>query len=229
MDNVPSYVIFLSSAKPKTITLVQKDPGSRYKTRQLQIQVQGKSKMIKTVLVNILDVAKDMLVPPNYIGTYMGYVIGAQAKWDPKLPERQQAYLSGEHDPKDLSKIMLQFVNEVLCCPICGLPELSLTADAERGDVMCSCRGCGHKGPLNISDEKFKRYVLNHPPSQNKGDAFAGNKTTKKSKKPKEKSSDEEEIKSEKVVEKVEQKKEKKVPKKVISLLLKISQFIPVQ
>lgn len=59
------YVVPLSSAKPKIISLVPADPGSRYKTRQLQVQVVGKSKMIKTVLVNILDVAKDMQVPPS--------------------------------------------------------------------------------------------------------------------------------------------------------------------
>jgi len=66
--------------------------------------------MIKTVLVNILDVSKDMQVPPSYIGTFMGYESAAQSKWDASKPERQQAYISGEHDTKDLSRIMLQFI-----------------------------------------------------------------------------------------------------------------------
>jgi len=91
-DNIVPYVIPLSAQKPKQLTLVPSDPGSRYKTRQLQVQIVGKSKMMKTMLVNILDVARDMQVPPSYIGTFMGYEIGAQAKWDPKKPERQQAF-----------------------------------------------------------------------------------------------------------------------------------------
>eukprot|EP01115_Flamella_aegyptia_P005831 TRINITY_DN24587_c0_g1_i1.p1 TRINITY_DN24587_c0_g1~~TRINITY_DN24587_c0_g1_i1.p1 ORF type:complete len:123 (+),score=28.09 TRINITY_DN24587_c0_g1_i1:196-564(+) len=100
------YVIPIGKDKPKIITLVPNDPGSRYKTRQLQIQVVGKSKMIKTFLVNILDVSKDMQVPPSWIGTFMGYEIGAQAKFDAKKPERQQAHITGEHEVKDLSAIL---------------------------------------------------------------------------------------------------------------------------
>lgn len=61
------YVVPYTSEKPKILTLVPSDPGSRYKTRQLQIQVVGKNKMIKTVLVNILDVSKDMQIPPSCI------------------------------------------------------------------------------------------------------------------------------------------------------------------
>lgn len=172
------YVIPLTSQKPKPLTLVPGDPGSRYKCRQLQVQVVGKSKMIKTVLLNILDVAKDMQVPPSYIGTFMGYDIGAQAKFDPKKPERQQAYISGEHDPKDLSKVMLSFINEVLLCTQCGLPEILIKP--EQKSVYGTCRACGSHSELKIQNEKFKRYIINHPPSTSIKGAFAGNKTEAK-------------------------------------------------
>jgi len=176
-DNVTPYVIPLNSQKPKLLTLVPSDPGSRYKTRQLQVQIVGKSKMMKTVLVNILDVAKDMQVPPSYIGTFMGYEIGAQAKWDPKKPERQQAFLSGEHATKDLSRFALQFIQEVVLCPNCGLPEI--VCEVDEGKVKGRCRACGGFEELKISNEKFKRYILNHPPST-KGGSFSGNKNVDK-------------------------------------------------
>ncbi len=147
--------------------------------------------MIKTVLVNILDVAKDMQVPPSCItinkpvlslrysdiGTFMGYESAAQAKWDAAKPERQQAYISGEHDTKDLSRIMVQFITEVVLCPICGLPELLINFEGKK--VMGKCRACGGNSELPITNEKFKRYIINHPPSATgKGEkgAFAGNK-----------------------------------------------------
>jgi len=173
MDTIIPYVIPIGSQKPKPVTLVPLDPGSRYKTRQLQVQVVGKSKMIKTVLLNILDVAKDMQVPPSYVGVFMGYDIGAQAKFDTKKPERQQAFLSGEHEPKDLSRIMTNFINEVLLCPVCGLPEILLKP--EQNSVFGTCRACGSHSELKIQNEKFKRYVINHPPAVSKG-AFGGNK-----------------------------------------------------
>jgi translation initiation factor 5 len=177
-DNVVPYVIPLTSQKPKLLSLVPTEPGSRYKTRQLQVQVVGKSKMMKTVLVNILDAAKDMQIPPPYLGTFMGYEIGAQAKWDPKKPERQQAFLSGEHNTKDLSRICLQFIKEVVLCPNCGLPEIVIEISSE-SKVTGRCRACGGNAELRISNEKFKRYILNHPPTT-KGGSFSGSKNVEK-------------------------------------------------
>jgi len=210
------YVIPESSVKPKVLTLVPNDPGSRYKTRQLQIRVVGKSKMIKTTLTNILDVAKDMQVPPSYIGTFMGYYIGTQAKFDAKKQERQQAFISGEQDAKDLSKIMLLFINEVLLCPVCGLPEILITP--EKNSVYGNCRACGGNSELKITDEKFKRFIINHPPVKG-GNSFDGNKAAdkavKKSKKEKEddkekEKENEEEEEEEPVIEKPKKGSKKK-------------------
>mmetsp|Transcript_19813 Transcript_19813/g.27670 ORF Transcript_19813/g.27670 Transcript_19813/m.27670 type:complete len:406 (+) Transcript_19813:242-1459(+) len=189
------YVIPLSAQKPAIITLVPADPGSRYKTKQLQVQTVGKSKMIKSVFTNILEVAKSMQVPPSYIVHFMGYEIGAQAKFDAKKPERQQAFLSGEHDTKDLSRICVQFIQEVLLCPVCGLPELLIYVEDKK--VMGNCRACGSQSPLPITNEKFKRHILNHPPTASS--TFGGNKTgakkevaTRKSKKGKNTNDEEE-------------------------------------
>lgn len=118
----------------------------------------------------------------------MGYEIGAQAKFDPKKPERQQgerkplldslsAFISGEHDTKDLSKIVVKFINEVVLCPVCGLPEIML--DIEGKKVVGKCRACGGNNEMKILNEKFKRYIQNHPPST-KGGSFSGNKEVQK-------------------------------------------------
>lgn len=170
------YVIPLSGQKPAIITLVPSDPGSRYKTKQLQVQTVGKSKMIKSVFTNILEVAKSMQVPPSYIVHFMGYEIGAQAKFDAKKPERQQAFLSGEHDTKDLSRICVQFIQEVLLCPVCGLPELLIYVEDKK--VMGNCRACGAQSHMPITNEKFKRHILNHPPTTSS--TFGGNKAASK-------------------------------------------------
>ncbi len=85
------------------------------------------------------------------------------------------AFLSGEHDTKDLSKILVQFITEVVLCPVCNLPEILIYLDSNK-HVLGNCRACGGQSALPISNEKFKRYVVNHAPSNNKG-AFGGNKT----------------------------------------------------
>jgi len=172
MESSPQYVVAVSANKPKVLSLVPSDPGSRYKCRQLQVQIHGHSKMIKTVLVNILDVAKDFQVPPPYLGTFMGYEIGAMSKFDLKKPERQQASISGEHEIKDLSKLVLKFIQEVVLCPVCGLPEVQLRCGKQ---VMGECRACGGNSEMKITNDKFRRYVINHAPERT-GDSFS-NKT----------------------------------------------------
>ena len=133
--------------------------------------------MIKTVLVNILDVSKDMQVPPTWIGVFMGYDIGAQAKFDAKKPERQQAHISGEHEIKDLSRIMEKFLHEVVLCPVCGLPEILISYESKK--IMGRCRACGGNSEMPVSNEKFKNFIIKNPPggSDKKGEkeAFKGN------------------------------------------------------
>jgi hypothetical protein len=67
MQNSITYVVPFTGSKdkPKNVSLLPNDPGSRYKTRQLQVHVTGKNKMMKTVLTNLVGVAKDMQVNPS--------------------------------------------------------------------------------------------------------------------------------------------------------------------
>lgn len=173
MDKTIPYVVPVSQ-KPKVLTLVPKDATSRYKTRQLQVQVVGSSKMIKTLLINVLDVAKDMQIPPEYLGTFLGYELGVQSHYYAKKPPRQQAVISGEHSIEDLSKNVQRFVEEALLCPVCGLPEVLLRVEEPR--VMGDCRACGASSAMPITNDRFRRYILMHAPATpTKGNAFDGN------------------------------------------------------
>jgi len=220
MATTPQYVIPVSSQKPKVVTLVPSDPGSRYKTQQLQIQVVGKSKMIKTMLVNILDVAKNMQIPPTYLGTFFAYQIGAKNAFDEKKAERQQAYVTGEQDVKDLSRLTEQFIHEVLLCPNCGLPELLI--QIQQKEPWGLCRACGANSKLPITNDKFKRYIVNHPPGNDKGTVggvFKGNQSGTKKKKMERKRT-----KNLKAMKKMKKKVVKKMEPKKANLLMLLQQ-----
>jgi len=231
MDTLIPYVVSVPQ-KPKVITLVPKDSGSRYKTKQLEVQVVGTSKMIKTLLLNVVEVAKCMQIPPEYIGMFIGYELGVQAHFYKNKPARQQAVISGEHTIDDLSRIVRQMIEEVLLCRVCGLPEVLLRVDPPR--VFGDCRACGASSEMPISNEKFRRYLVGHSPTQKAGNAFEGNTSTasngapkvaaKAAKKNNKKSSSDEENepKIEEVVwysdiseEAVRKRKEEMVPKAV--------------
>jgi hypothetical protein len=61
------------------------DAFYRYKMPKLITKIEGRGNGIKTNLVNMVDVAKDLARPPSYTTKYFGCEMGAQSKFDKKL------------------------------------------------------------------------------------------------------------------------------------------------
>jgi len=163
------YVIYMTNS-PLTIAIdpsCQSDPFYRYKMRQLQVQVIGNGKMVRTSLTNLEDVSKDLNLPPAYIPNYLAKVIGAQAKYDKKKPERERGSISGEYPLPELSDHLIRFIKEFVLCQKCRYPELTYSGQGNKKDVRMACRSCGWKGLLSSAkdiNEKFRRFVINNPP-----------------------------------------------------------------
>jgi len=149
MEKAVPYVVKTSGntkISPKLINIDgSEDAFYRYKMRQLFVQVVGKGKMIKTVLLNVDDVAKDLKVLPSHLTAFLGYEIGAQSKYDAKNSVRERASISGDLDAKDLSLMMKKFIQEFILCPRCKLPEVTLFVDDKAKIISITCRGCGEK------------------------------------------------------------------------------------
>jgi len=137
------------------------DPFYRYKMRQLYFQVVGRGKMIKTVLLNVDDTAKDLKIPPQYLTAYLGYEIGAKTKYDAKKPDRERASIAGDYESAQLSTIVKKFIFEIILCEYCKLPELTLTIEDK--NIVNSCRSCGGRSILTALKPKFSQHILNHP------------------------------------------------------------------
>jgi len=165
------YVIYMNTAPTKVAIdpNCQSDPFYRYKMSQMQVQVIGNGKMVRTSLVNLEDVAKDLNLPPSYIPNYLAKIIGAQAKYDKKRPERERGSISGEYPLGELSDLVQRFIKEFVLCKKCKLPELTHSAVGNKKDVRITCRSCGYKGTLSADkdlNEKFRRFVINNPPTR---------------------------------------------------------------
>jgi len=169
MDKIINYAVQTkgdTKIVPKTINIDgSDDPFYRYKMRQLYLQVVGRGKMIKTVLLNVDDVAKDLKIPPQYMNAYMGYEIGANTKYDSKKPDRERAFISGEYESAQISTIMKKFINDVILCERCKLPEVTLII--EDGVIINVCRSCGARTVLNNLKPRFEQYILHNPVDAN--------------------------------------------------------------
>lgn len=136
----------------------------RYKCPQLLIQVIGKGKMIKTVLLNNDDFARGLHLMPEYVPAYLGYEIGAQFKYESKKPERERAHISGEYTTLELSDVIKKLIREIVLCKNCKLPELKMSCETKKKLIFLTCAGCGNREELKKCNPKFLKYITNNPP-----------------------------------------------------------------
>lgn len=167
---IPPYVVVVNAGSkysPKKLNIDGgDDPFGRYQVPQLLCQVVGKGKMIKTMLLNIDVVAAALHTEPAYICAWLGYEIGAAAKYEAKKPDRERGSVSGNYTSEVLSGHMKRFIREVILCGKCNLPELILSLKGKRDPaVSLSCDSCGASYKLLKISPKFKKFITNNPPA----------------------------------------------------------------
>lgn len=127
------------------------DPFYRYKTRQLIIKQASKN---RTLLPNLHDVAICLKTEPLHILTYLGYALGAKVGYDLSKPEKERAWISGTPTVGLMEVQLLHFMQAMIICPKCNLPELTTEKNCH------SCRACGYNGEADVP-AKFEKYLKN--------------------------------------------------------------------
>lgn len=155
---------------------VANDRSYRYKMPPLKSKIEGRGNGIKTVILNVKEVAqafKAMKMDPRYVTKFFGVELGAQSKYDPKR-DNGVGVVNGSFQTKELQKHLKTFVYEIVLCPNCRYPETTITkCDKKREQIHVECAACGHSGPLP-TEHRIVQYFIKHPP------ATAGKKGGKK-------------------------------------------------
>ncbi len=160
---------YATKSTPKRIAIdpaCKDDPFYRYQMRQLQLNVVGKGKMVRTFITNVDDVASDLKIPPSYLINYLGQKIGAQSSYDDTRQKGQRAFLSGGQSVEQVSETVEKFLFGFILCGQCVLPEL-LIKSTEKSTIYVLCQSCGWKKRLDDMKlgEKFCKFVSTHPPT----------------------------------------------------------------
>lgn len=145
------------------------DPFYRYKMEKLQSKIEGKGNGIKTVVVNLSNVADQLARPPNYVIKYFGFELGAQTNIDPK---DDRWIINGAHDANKLQDYLDGFINKYVLCKDCKNPET--VVQIKDGDILLDCKACGQRTHADIR-HKLGSYILKNAPKKGKKD-----KSTKK-------------------------------------------------
>jgi len=149
---------------------------------RLQAKVEGKGNGVKTVIPNMVDIARALGRPPTYPTKYFGCELGAQTQFDHK---NDRYIVNGSHDAAKLQDMLDGFIRKFVLCEACDNPETVLSVKAKRGIITASCKACGHSFQLDMR-HKLTTFMLKNPPEQ-KLQASGSSLTEKKDKKSKRK------------------------------------------
>ncbi|XP_065082602.1 eukaryotic translation initiation factor 5 [Ochlerotatus camptorhynchus] len=135
----------------------------RYKMPRINAKVEGKGNGIKTVIVNMADVARAIGRPATYPTKYFGCELGAQTQFDYK---NERFIVNGSHDANKLQDLLDGFIRRYVLCPECDNPETDLIVSSKKGTISQGCKACGFHGPLEVN-HKVNTFIIKNPPNVN--------------------------------------------------------------
>ncbi|XP_064621968.1 eukaryotic translation initiation factor 5-like [Lineus longissimus] len=156
------------------------DQFYRYKMPKLIAKVEGKGNGIKTVIVNMPEIAKALSRPPTYPTKYFGCELGAQTQFDLK---NDRYIVNGSHDPAKLEELLHNFIKKFVLCQQCENPETDLVVLIKKQKINQRCIACGYVGMVDMT-HKLTTFILKNPAD---GPAATPSKKDKKAAKRKEK------------------------------------------
>lgn len=154
------------------------DTFYRYKMPKLSAKVEGKGNGIKTVIVNVSDIAKALNRKPIYLTKFFGCELGAQIHVDDK---NERYIVNGAHEAAKLQELLDGFIKKFVLCQGCGNPETTMHVNKRAGTVGTTCKACGCQGQLDVA-HRLTQYIVKNPPDAEPSSVKTKAKKGKKSK-----------------------------------------------
>ncbi|KAL8370395.1 hypothetical protein RB595_000663 [Gaeumannomyces hyphopodioides] len=136
----------------------------RYKMERLQTKIEGKGNGIKTVVVNLSNVAQQLARPGSYLIKYFGFELGAQTNLD---PADDRWIINGAHDAGKLQDYLDGFINKFVLCKKCKNPETEV--NIKDGHIILDCKACGVRSDVDLR-LKLSGFILKQTPKKTKKD-----------------------------------------------------------
>lgn len=129
------------------------DIFNRYKMDAIQTKSEGRGNGLKTVLININQIAKQINVDASLLIQYIKANIGAQCS-----TKQERIILTGTHSTQDVQDTIFEFINDFILCKICQNPETSIKKRSNK--LKQKCFACG--GVSTIKQCKYDNVVLKY-------------------------------------------------------------------
>ncbi len=152
-----------SSAGMINIRRDVKDLYYRYKMPRLVSKIEGKGNGIKTVVSNMVDIAKALNRPPSYVTKFFGSEVGSLTVCDEKAA---RYIVNGAHEAEKLQNILDAFISKFVLCTSCENPETDLSVSRD-GTIYRNCKACGHRSTVDMA-HKLCTFIQKNPPPKPK-------------------------------------------------------------
>lgn len=146
------------------------DPSYRYKMPHMQAKVEGRGNGIKTVLVNVNEVALSLCRDAPEVTKFFGCELGAQTTY---AADTDRAIVNGAHTASSLQAHLCKYIENFVLCRQCRLPETRYSIKG--GVITQKCAACGAKSQVDMT-HKLTTFIL----AQHKKNKEAAAKDEKK-------------------------------------------------
>lgn len=148
------------------------DPSYRYKMPKVLGKVEGRGNGIKTVLMNVTDVAASLNRDAPEITKFFGCELGSQTTY---ANDTDRAVVNGAHRDQDLQNHLSRYIENFVLCKNCRLPETHYKI--KDGMISQKCLACGSKDVVDMTHKLTVRsfflslfFYVGHLPTSDNGD-----------------------------------------------------------
>eukprot|EP01112_Ceratiomyxa_fruticulosa_P009944 TRINITY_DN2611_c0_g1_i1.p1 TRINITY_DN2611_c0_g1~~TRINITY_DN2611_c0_g1_i1.p1 ORF type:complete len:408 (-),score=97.02 TRINITY_DN2611_c0_g1_i1:170-1393(-) len=143
----------------------RKDQFYRYKMPEIIAKVEGRGNGIKTVIVNLVDVAKALDRPAAYPLKFFGFELAALTVME---EDKSRYIINGKHDQSKLAEVLDNFIEKFVLCHSCERnPETKMII--KNGLIDLSCKACGGRTPVDMR-HKLTTFILKNPPPKDRAE-----------------------------------------------------------
>eukprot|EP00598_Pedospumella_elongata_P005487 CAMPEP_0184966878 /NCGR_PEP_ID=MMETSP1098-20130426/409_1 /TAXON_ID=89044 /ORGANISM="Spumella elongata, Strain CCAP 955/1" /LENGTH=433 /DNA_ID=CAMNT_0027488233 /DNA_START=240 /DNA_END=1541 /DNA_ORIENTATION=- len=155
------------------------DPSYRYKMPRVVGKVEGRGNGIKTVLMNVTDVAASLNREAPEITKFFGCELGSQTTY---AADSDRAIVNGAHRDQDLQNHLSRYIENFVLCKNCRLPETHYKI--KDGMISQKCLACGAKESVDMTHKLTSFILAQHKKAKEatKGEAKGDKKDKKKDK-----------------------------------------------
>jgi len=140
----------------QNINIDNSDPFYRYKMPRIVLKIEGAGNGIKTILVNITDIAKSLDREAIVIAKFFGFELGSQVTINDK---NNKYIINGRHDDEKLEHYLHIFIRKYVLCGKCKNPETFFFGKGPNKDLYMECKACGYI-TQNDQTHRITSYII---------------------------------------------------------------------